>query len=123
MASGINSTFRQVGIATGIAALGALFTAHVRDGVESALAGSSLGGSAHGIAEQVSSGQAAQAIAAAPAPLRGTVAEAARAGFVGGVNDLLLVGALIAFAAAVAALALIRQRDFVVEPAVAAAPA
>jgi EmrB/QacA subfamily drug resistance transporter len=123
MASGINSTFRQVGIATGIAALGALFVAHVRDGVESALVGSPLGGAAHGIAEQVSSGQASQAIAAAPAPLRGTVAEAARAGFVGGVNDLLLVGALIAFAAAVAALALIRQRDFVVEPAVAAAAA
>ncbi len=29
MASGINSTFRQVGIATGIAALGAIFTARI----------------------------------------------------------------------------------------------
>ena len=38
-------------------------------------------------------------------------------------NDILLVGAVVAFSAAVAALALIRQRDFVIEPAVAAAPA
>jgi EmrB/QacA subfamily drug resistance transporter len=123
MASGINSTFRQVGIATGIAALGALFTAQVRDGVQGALAGTPLGGAAHRIAEQVSGGEASQAIAGVPAPLRGTVAEASRAAFVGGLNDILLVGAVIAFAAAVTALALIRQRDFVVEPAVAAAPA
>src|SRR4051812_20534139 len=31
MASGINSTLRQVGIATGVAALGAIFTSHVSD--------------------------------------------------------------------------------------------
>ena len=33
MASGINSTFRQVGIATGIALLGTLFSNNVRDEV------------------------------------------------------------------------------------------
>ena len=33
MASGINSTFRQVGIATGIALLGALFSNKVKDEV------------------------------------------------------------------------------------------
>ena len=38
-ASGINSTFRQVGIATGIAALGALFQARVTDKLTDALAG------------------------------------------------------------------------------------
>jgi hypothetical protein len=31
MASGINNTFRQIGIATGIAALGAIFAAKVGD--------------------------------------------------------------------------------------------
>jgi EmrB/QacA subfamily drug resistance transporter len=123
MASGINTTLRQVGIATGIAGLGAIFTAQVRSGVEAALAGSPLGGSAHGIAEQVSTGHATQAIASTPAPLRGAVAEASRAAFVGGLNDILLVGAVIALVAAVAALALIRQRDFVAAPAVAAAAA
>jgi hypothetical protein len=123
MASGINTTFRQVGIATGIASLGAIFVAHVRDGVESALLGTPLADAAHRIAEQVSGGQAAQAIASAPAPLRGTVAEASRVAFVGSLNDILLIGAVVAFTAAVAALTLIRQRDFVLEPAVAGAPA
>jgi hypothetical protein len=124
MASGINTTFRQVGIATGIASLGALFVAHVRDGVESALLGTPLADVGHRIAEQVSGGQAAQAIASAPAPLRSTVAEASRAAFVSSLNDILLVGAVIAFVAAVAALSLIRQRDFVLDPSVgAAAPA
>src|SRR5919197_773326 len=109
MASGINSTLRQVGIATGIAALGALFSAQVRNGVTDLLAGSPLGSATGRIADQVSSGQASEAIASTPAPLRGAVAEASRAAFVNGLNDIMLVGALIAFAAAVAALALIRQ--------------
>ena len=30
MASGINTTFRQIGTATGVAALGAVFASHVR---------------------------------------------------------------------------------------------
>src|SRR5919198_4393981 len=51
MASGINTTFRQVGIATGIDALGALFVAHVRSGVESALLGTPLADAGHRIAE------------------------------------------------------------------------
>ena len=33
MASGVNSTFRQVGIATGIAALGSIFAHQVADGI------------------------------------------------------------------------------------------
>jgi MFS family permease len=71
MASGVNSTFRQVGIATGIAVLGAIFSHSIGD---------------------TRSPQA----------------------FVDGLNEILLVGAVIAFASAVAALALIRQRDYVV---------
>ena len=38
MASGINATFRQVGIATGIAGLGAIFQHRSRSGTTSALA-------------------------------------------------------------------------------------
>ena len=39
MACGVNSTFRQVGIATGIAALGSIFSHQVADGIHSGLAG------------------------------------------------------------------------------------
>jgi MFS family permease len=70
MASGINATFRQAGIATGIAALGAIFSSRV-------------GG------------------------------QATAQGFVDGLNDILLVGAVVAIVSAVAAFTLIRQRDYV----------
>ncbi len=63
MASGINNTFRQVGIATGIAGLGAIFQTH--------------------------------------------------AAFVDGLNAILLVGAIVAFAGAAGGLALVRSSDFV----------
>src|SRR3954454_4492219 len=71
MASGINSTFRQVGIATGGAALGAIFSHHASD---------------------------------AKQPV---------AGFVAGLNAILLVGAIVALAAALTSFTMIRSRDFV----------
>src|SRR5207248_7226288 len=43
MASGINNTFRQVGIATGIAGLGAVFQHQLMHKTSSALAGSAPG--------------------------------------------------------------------------------
>ena len=83
MAAGVNNTFRQVGIATGIAGLGAIF--------QSAL-----------------NPRDAQAITA------GAVHTAqARAEFVHGLNDILLVAMFVALAGAVLALALVRRSDFV----------
>jgi MFS family permease len=78
MASGINSTFRQVGLATGIAALGAIFASKV------------------------------DPRAFAPHP-----GIAARASFVAGLHDILIVGAIVAACGAVLAAALVRRRDFV----------
>ena len=119
MASGINSTFRQVGIATGIAALGAVFAAQVRDGVTSRLVHTPLAAHADAVGQAVSSGQATAAIGRTPAPLRSTVATAAQSGFVAGLNSILLIGAVVALAAAVSSFILIRQRDFVQEPVAA----
>ena len=113
MASGINSTMRQVGVATGVAAFGTILATHVRSSVAGKLAVTALAGHAHVIARSISSGDTAQAIASAPAPLRGMVAADARAAFIEGLNTILLVGAGLAFAAAVASFALIRERDFV----------
>jgi EmrB/QacA subfamily drug resistance transporter len=113
MASGINSTLRQVGIATGVATLGTLFASQVRTTVATQLRPTALAAHANDIARTISGGGAAKTIASTPAQLRGLVAEASRAGFVSGLNRILLVGALIAFAAAVGALALVRERDFV----------
>jgi hypothetical protein len=73
MASGINTTFRQVGTATGVAALGAIFATHLHVATRADL----------------------------------------RAGVVDGLNEILLIGALVAFVAAVVTLVLVRQSDFV----------
>jgi EmrB/QacA subfamily drug resistance transporter len=112
MASGINATLRQVGIATGIAALGSIFTAQLRDGVVAGLAGTPAAGRAHEVADVLASGQVSGAIASTPAPTRGAVLHAAQLGFVDGLNTILLVGAIIAFTGAALALVLIRQRDY-----------
>ena len=96
MASGINSTFRQVGIATGIAGLGALFQARIADKVP-------FGGEGRG--EFLSS----VPLADVPAPMR----EAVRVGFAGALDEILLVAAAIAFVGALCSLVLVRQQDFV----------
>jgi predicted MFS family arabinose efflux permease len=78
MASGINNTFRQIGIATGIAALGAIFASKVSP------------------------------LAFAPHP-----SLAARASFVHGLHDILIVGAIVAAVGALLAAVLVRPQDFV----------
>jgi len=45
--------------------------------------------------------------------LRGLAGAAAKSSFVDGLNTIILIGAIVAFAAAVLTLFLIRQRDFV----------
>jgi EmrB/QacA subfamily drug resistance transporter len=76
MASGINNTFRQVGIATGIAALGALLQSK---------AGSQAAASGQGDPQA----------------------------FVNGLNEILLVGAIVLFVGAALAFLLVRREDFV----------
>jgi hypothetical protein len=76
MASGINSTFRQVGIATSVAALGSILATHTA----------------------------------------GATGPAARAAFVSGLNELLLIAGILALVGGVASIALIRRKDFVHAP-------
>ena len=113
MASGINSTFRQVGIATGIAALGALFQSHIR----SDLAAKVAGGHGDELARAVASGNARQALRNLPPQVQTATLHAARSAFVGALNEIFLVAAGVAFVGALLAFALVRQRDFAVSPA------
>jgi predicted MFS family arabinose efflux permease len=113
MASGINSTFRQVGIATGIALLGTLFSSHVKSDVLHQVAGNpTLAHQGPKIAAAVQSGGVGQLIAKLPPQARQAVAEVTRAAFTSGLNRILLVAAVIALAAGVLALLLIRGKDF-----------
>ncbi len=72
-------------------------------------------GGAHRIATAISSGQTHQAIAHVPPQARGIVGEVARASFVAGLDEILLVAAVLALAGAIVALLLIRSSDFVAQ--------
>jgi EmrB/QacA subfamily drug resistance transporter len=125
MGSGINSTFRQVGIATGIAALGSIFSSEIRSHVVSGLRAVHQGG-AQAISAAIANGQIKQAIVHVPARARATVGEIVRTSFVAGLNEIFLVAAIVALAGAAGALILIRSRDFVAQtdakPDLSAAP-
>jgi hypothetical protein len=113
MASGINNTFRQVGIATGIAVLGAVFESVITTKIAPALAGTPAAGRAHSIAHAVAAGGAQKVIAGVPGgPLRAHATLAIHSAFANAMNDILLVGGIVAFAGALLGLALVRGSDF-----------
>jgi EmrB/QacA subfamily drug resistance transporter len=113
MASGINDTFRQVGIAVGIAAWGAIFLGRGASEVEQLAAGTpaASGDRPRELVEAVSSGSVDQALAAVPPGARDQVATAANEGFIAGINDILMLGGLLSIAGALVALWLVRERD------------
>jgi EmrB/QacA subfamily drug resistance transporter len=113
MAAGINNTFRQVGTAIGIAVWGAIFVSRGADRVTELTAGSPGAGGVHprALVEAASSGNLDQALAHVPPPARHAVAAAAHDGFITALNDLLTLGALVAFAGALLTLVLMRERD------------
>ena len=111
MAAGINDTFRQVGIAVGIAAWGAIFLGAGAAKTQE-VAGSAVGGDeARQLVEATSSGALPQAVSSLPQQAQAKVQSAAEQGFLHGLNEILLLGALLAFAGAVAALWMIREGD------------
>jgi hypothetical protein len=118
MGSGANSTFRQVGIATGIAGLGAVFASQIQHHTVAVLnstpAGQQVlhrGGSE--LAAAMQSGSVREAASAVPGPARNVLLHAYRIGFSHTFNELMVIGAVIAFVGAVLTLVLVRQRDFV----------
>jgi len=119
MASGTNSTFRQVGIATGIAALGAVFQSQIVSKTDGALRVSSAGRAvlAHG-GSQLSAALTGGAVRSAASNISSGTARTAllgayRVGFASSIDHLMTIATVIAACGAVAALSLVRQRDFV----------
>jgi EmrB/QacA subfamily drug resistance transporter len=123
MASGINSTFRQVGVATGIAVLGSVFQTRLRGALAPALAHTPAAAHLSSVARAVAGGASKQVLGAVPGPQRARAAVAIHAAFVSALNDILLVGAIIAFVGAVGSLLLVRGRDFATYSHGAAQPA
>ena len=109
MGSGINTTFRQVGIATGVAGLGAVFQSQV-DSKLSEL----VPRAPDGLGEAVASG-GSRAVAELPLPpaIHAKATHAADVAFVSGMNEILVIGAIICFIGASLGFLLVRSEDFV----------
>ncbi|HTW98597.1 MAG TPA: MFS transporter [Acidimicrobiales bacterium] len=128
MASGINSTLRQVGTATGIALLGSLFASKVRATIVGSLAHTPLRSASSGIAAQVTGGSASLSpppgglAAPSASPVHQLVDHAALAGFAHGLNEILWIAGILAIVSGILSFLLIRQRDFAA-PATARATA
>ena len=112
MASGVSSTFRQVGIATGIAALGSIFSHQVTDGIHSALASTPAASRADQVAAAVTNGQIGVVLGHAPASARATIPQVATGSFVDAHNHITTIAAVIALVSGVCCLVLIRAKDF-----------
>ena len=108
MASGINNTFRQVGIATGIAGLGAIFQARTESQASTRCRTPACPAKADQFAHLIAT-QHVQEARRWPATLRARWSRSARS-FISALNEILLVGAIVAFAGAVLGLLLVRQR-------------
>jgi len=116
MASGVNTTFRQIGIAVGIAAYGTIFTASLRHSLGHALSNiSGLAGKSPQIISGIQQGNVGAVISGTPAASRGQVVSAIHSSFTGALNDLLVVSGILALAGAVGAVTLIRSKDFVAQ--------
>jgi predicted MFS family arabinose efflux permease len=126
MASGANNTFRQVGIATGIAGLGTVFQTQIQHRTLAALAETPAGQAVmtHGggaLQGALAGGGVREAMTAIPtAASRNALLQAYRVGFSATLDHLMVIGAVIAFIGSIASFTLVRQRDFV--PSVAHAP-
>ena len=112
MASGINNTFRPVGTATGIAVLGALFESRITNKLTPSLTHTPVAGRAAQIAHAVAAGGTQQVLHRVPAAQRPQASVAIHLAFTSAMNEILLVGGVIALLGAVAAVVLVRARDF-----------
>jgi hypothetical protein len=118
MASGINSTFRQVGIATGIAGLGAVFQHSVTHGTTASLLASGQArevlSTAHGhLGTLLESGEVTKIAHTLSPAARTALDHAYRVGFTEAFATIAFIAAMVALVGAVLAFVLVRGRDFV----------
>jgi EmrB/QacA subfamily drug resistance transporter len=119
MATGSSTTFRQVGFATGIAGLGAVFLNQIRPNTVAALASSPDGQSVlthegGRLDTAINGGGIREAVTSIPtAGARDALIAAYKVGFTATFDHLMAIATAIAFVGAVSSLAFVRQRDFV----------
>jgi EmrB/QacA subfamily drug resistance transporter len=119
MAGGANSTFRQMGIATGIAGLGAIFQSQIQQATLAALGATQVGREVIarggiGLKAALTGGAVRQAAAAIPSvPDRDALLHSYRVGFASTLDHLMVIAAVVAAIGSICAYVLVRQSDFV----------
>ncbi|HEY4929865.1 MAG TPA: MFS transporter [Acidimicrobiales bacterium] len=119
MSTGTASTFRQVGIATGIAGLGAIFVHQIKPATVANLQATASGQAVlihggQGLGSALASGGVRQAAASIPsASARQALLSAYEQGFATTFNHLMAIAAVTAMVGAIGCLFLVRQKDFV----------
>jgi EmrB/QacA subfamily drug resistance transporter len=119
MSTGAASTFRQVGIATGIAGLGAVFVHQIKPAVLASLQTTPAGKVvlAHGgsqLGSALSTGGIRQVAATIPVPAaRNALLTSYQVGFTSTFDHLMGIAAVVAMVGAIGCLFLVRQKDFV----------
>ncbi|MES4890683.1 MFS transporter [Streptomyces sp. NPDC096012] len=113
MASGVNGTFRQLGVSAGVAVLGSTFASVIGDRFREGLHGvPELAGRSDQLAALTRGGETAQAVHLVPGQYAEKVQHIAATGFVDGLNTLLAISAGLALLGGVLSMALIRPADF-----------
>jgi hypothetical protein len=104
--SNLVNTLRQVGTASGVALIGALYASRITTATLHALTGlPAPPGAAQRLAAAVASGAGTRVAAVVPPAARAAVTHAARAGTASGLNDVLLAAAAFAALGAIAGFA------------------
>jgi MFS family permease len=111
MAAGINDTFRQVGVAVGTAAWGAIFLGFGASKTEQLAGGAVDHDQARGLVEAASSGALPQALHSVPASARDTVRRATEEGFLHGLNEILMLGGILCLVGTGLAFWLVREKE------------
>jgi EmrB/QacA subfamily drug resistance transporter len=118
MASGVNTTFRQIGIAVGIATYGTIFTSTLTSGLHSSLAPLHLSATDMNLLVlNVKEGYVSRILRSVPPSAHGIVFGGLRASFASSLNDLFVVSGILALAGALCAFVFIRPKDFVAQGA------
>jgi MFS family permease len=111
VASGINETFQQVGIALGLAIAGSFFESRVTSSFEQSDVAAQLGSQAHAAGTDLSAGAIASVAQASGHDLAPQVLTAGREAFTAGFHSTMTYCGLFMFAAAAIAFATLRKKD------------
>ncbi len=123
MATGAVNTLRQVGVAAGVAILGAVFQHRVGARMTDSLAGTPASpGQVRALSAAVGDGAGIRVAEVVPAPLRPAIAAAARTATASGIDAIMLGGAVVAAVAALIAFAVIRRQPRTAVESAQAAP-